>query len=702
MGTTSVQITIPRKWPFFVDDAYQGKGIGTILLEHLADNGWREGFQKFVAYVLRDNDQMQKVFRSSGFDVSQVWQDGFLQLTLPLHQTERQRSLALNREKLATAASLKPFFEPATVAVVGASRDSGNLGHHVLQHIIEATFSGTVYPVNLKAESVYAIRAYPRLSDVPDTIDLAVVVVPKAELLSVVNDAIYANVRAMVIASSGLSDRNEEGRRLEETLVAKLRRAGIRLIGPSSMGLVNTDQEFSLNASLSEALPQRGDLAVASHSGALGIAIMNYAHRMGLGISSFVSLGNKPDVSVNDMLQYWQDDPQTRVIMLYMESFGNPRKFSQIARQVTRQKPILAVKSARTTENHRFTSTRHVHWDMIDAPVEAMFRQSGIIRADSLGELFDVAAILTTQPLPKGNRIALITNSAAGTVVVKDAMDKLGLILLQTVDVGFGDLAHRYRRTMARMLATSDIDVLVIVFVPVGDVETESVLRAIRAEVARYTRTTEEPITIVANLLLADPTAARMIDAGRSRIPVFPFPENAFRALARVRAYAEYLEQPLGQVPDLPDANVLRARELLRHWMASHHDGPLSQESAFKLFEVMGIPLTVDRGKRKSSMALAIVFDRLFGPVLGLRMNDGEVRIRLVPVTDQDADRLIPKEWHPVHRERLRQLVLGVSRLIEECPEVRSIELGAISFSRDRVFVAEVVLEVSASGYQVP
>ncbi len=680
---------------FFVDDRMQGRGLGTLLLEHLADQAWRDGFRHFIAYVLSDNHQMLRVFRSSGFAVSQHWADGAIELNLPLGQTERQKSLMALREKLATAASLQPFFHPRTVAVVGASRDDERLGHRLLWHIVEANFSGTVYPVNREARSVHAIRAFARLSDIPEPVDLALVVVPSRELLPIVNDAIYAGVKGLVITSSGLGDAGAEGLALEETIVAKLRRAGIRLVGPSSMGLVSTEPSINLNASFAPRLPDRGQLAVASHSSALGVAIMHYASRIGLGISSFVSLGNKPDVSVNDLLQYWEDDAETTAIMLYMESFGNPRKFSQIARRLTRHKPILAVKSARTRPISETPDLRGFHWDMSDAPVDALFRQSGIIRADTLEELFDVAAIITSQPLLQGGRIGLVTNSAAGTLLAEDSIHTLGLTLVEAIDVGFDSLAQGYEKAIPRMLARTDIDALAVLFVPLGDRETEEVLEAVRDCAAQYFSQTEDPIPIVANILLADPTSDRFIDAGLRRIPVFPFPETALRALARVRDYGQFMKRPPGRMVDLPDVQVEQARLLVREALQPGELSVLPATVIDQVWDAMGIKIQRTADQLSGGLAIAMTSDVLFGPILGVRSADGETRIRLIPVTDEDVLRLVPDSVRQTgDAERWTDLLLRLSRLIEECPEIHSFEIVSIAVRDHGITVGDCIMTV--------
>lgn len=672
---------------FFVDDRMHNRGLGTLLLEHLAEHAWREGFREFVAFVLQDNQRMLRVFRSSGYAVSQHWQEGSLELTLPLIITERQRSLAALREKLATAASLEPFFHPRAVAVVGASRDDERLGHRVLKHLIDGGYQGCVYPVNREAASVLSIRAYPRIADIPEPVDLAFIVVPARELLPVINDAIYAGVRGVMIASSGLGEASPFGKELENAIVAKLRQSGIRLIGPSSMGVVSTGSTVSMNASFAPQFPQPGRLAVASHSGALGIAIMNYADRMGLGISHFVSLGNKPDVSVNDLLQYWEDDPETDAIMLYMESFGNPRKFSQITRRLTRNKPILAVKSARTRHTAPDVALGPLQWDMADAPVEALFRQSGIIRADTLEQLFNVAAILTTQPLPAGARVGIVTNSAAGTMLAEDAIQTVGLELIATLDIGFDHLAAGYRQAIPAVLDRDDIDALMILFVPVNDAETADVLAAIQEAVGGYFESVSTPVPIIANVVLSNPLTNRFLEVGSRMIPVYAFPETALWALARVRDYAHYVSEPVGRTVDLADADVVQAREILREGLKQVDTVRLDRDQILRVFKAMGLTIDKSPGDR-GGLSIAMMSDSLFGPILGVKNEHGQTHIRLIPLTDQDAHRLVSTpQWVDV--------LLRVSRLVEDCPEIRWLSMTAASLTDSGLKVGECLMEVA-------
>ncbi len=669
---------------FFVDDRMQGKGLGTLLLEHLAAHAWRRGLRQFEAYVLRDNLRMLNVFQSSGFEIRQQWEEGILRLWLPLGETERRRALQDTRDKLATAASLKDFFEPTTVAVIGASRDPSRLGHRLLRHVVDGEFQGTVYPINPEAHSVAAIRAFPSLLDVPEPVDLAVVVVPAAQCLPVIDDCIRARAGAVVLTSSGFSDAGPEGLALEQEIARRLRLAGIRLLGPNGLGLVNTGPAVRLNASFAPALPPSGPLAIASHSGALGIAILDYASRIGVGVSQFASMGNKADVSGNDLLQYWEDDPATQIIVLYLESFGNPRKFTRIARRVSRKKPVLAVKSARDQE--------------LDAPTEALFRQTGIIRADTLEELFDIAALIAAQPLPRGRRVAVITNTAAAAVITLDALGTHGLeIAFPPIDLGFEDLAAGYRRALPQVLSHPDADAVLVLFIPVDPLEEEAAVSdAIRSEVAIYRQNTPpaQQKPILANFMATDDRNVRYLAAGASRIPVYRFPESAVRALAGVARYGEYRRQPSGRIPDLA-LDIESVRKLAMQSLAGGAQ-TVPAEVAQAMLQAMGlVPASPDDSREAAfRVNLVLTHHPLFGPLLTGRgrmtvVCDDLVQLpppitRLIPLTDLDA-RMMARhllETTPALCDRgggLEDWLLRLSRISEEVPEIHRVQVDVLA-----------------------
>ncbi len=684
---------------FFVDERFHGHGIGTLLLEQMADVAWRAGLRRFEAYAMQDNQNMINLLLHSGYSVKQHYAPGdygTLRLVLPLGETERSRALRDAREQLATAASLQPFLHPKTIAVVGASRDPARLGHMLFRHVLESGFPGTAYPVNPSAHSVGGVRAYPNLAEVPEPIDLALLAVPADKVEAVIDECIAAKVGGVAILSAGVDD---AGHQRQRDIAGRLRAAGIRLLGPNCFGLLTTDLERPLNASFAPRLPRRGRLAIASQSGALGIAILDYASRVGVGVSSFVSMGDKTDVSGNDLLQYWEDDPETDLIALHLESFGNPGKFSRIARRISPRKPILVVKSARTLGGAAISEFR-VGEDPRDHTYEGLFRQTGVIRADTIEELFDVAALLTASPPPQGPRVAVLTNSAGGAVMTVDELPRHGLEMVRPpVDLGFEALADGYRHALPDVLRDPDVDAVIVLFVPVGISHSAEVARSIADAVQEAA---QEGIRkpIVSNFLLTpeDGTALGWIEAGEQRIPVYPFPERAVRALGQTVRYAEHHRQPKGRIPDLEHADHGAAREIVRRHAG---DGTvLPSAAAVEVLADMGVE-TVDAVQSSGPRLRAEVCqDPLFGPVLQLQPltpSPSEPHERLVPLTDRDAQVLSEiclrpfAKTLPEDAQALADVLLRLSRLVEEVPEITEFAAElAVSSGRATAALAEL------------
>ena len=661
---------------FVVDERFHGYGIGTLLLEEMAQVAWREGLRRFEAYVLQENVKMIEVFRNSGFEVHQHYDPGdysTVRMVLPLAETERGRALHDAREQMAAAASLRPFLHPETVAVVGASRDPTHLGHALLRHILESGYTGAVYPVNPSAHAVAGVRAYARLADVPEHVDLALLLVPAAQVQDLVTECIEAKVGGVAVLSAAFGEAEE--RLLERKIAERLREAGIRLLGPNCFGLLSTSQEVPLNASFAPAMPSRGRLAVASQSGALGVAILDYASRMGLGVSSFVSLGNKADISGNDLLQYWEKDPDTSLVALYLESFGNPRKFTRICRRLTREKPVLVVKGARTEEGAAVSEAGDAPRDRTFA---GLFRQAGIIRADTLEELFDVAALLDQGPLPAGGRVAVLTNSAGGAVITVDSLPREGLELARPpVDVGFDALPDRYRRALPELLRDPAVDAVIVLFIPVGRSASADVAESIAAavaEVAAESGGATKPI--VANFLLPpDGRTFDWVETCCQRIPVYPFPERAVRALGQAVRYARHRAQPHGRIPDLAGCDAAAARDILRGQAASAT--PLPQEVLLhRMAHHLGLNCAAD-GEEGASLRVSIAEDPHFGPTISVWAGGGVRRERIVPLTDLDAQalarlslRALGAQGEDRAADALADALMRLSRLADEAPEL--------------------------------
>ena len=375
---------------------------------------------------------MLDVFRDSGFMIRSKTGSGEVEVELSLTQTVAGAAAHDERERIAAAASIRPLLSPASVAVVGVSRNSATAGRRIFDTLIAAGYDGPVYPINRSGGTINGITSYRSVRDLPPHVDLVVIAVPAAAVLDVVDDCAAAQVKSVVVITAGFAEVGGEGRALQAQLLAKVRGHGMRMVGPNCMGLLNT--AIRLNASLSPMDPPPGHVAFSSQSGALGLAILSLAAERGLGFSTFVSVGNKADVSGNDLLHYWEDDPSTSVILLYLESFGNPRRFGRLARRIGRKKPIVAVKAGRTQAGSRAAGSHTAALAASDVAVDALFRQAGVIRADTINEMFDVAACLDAQPLPRGRRVAIVTNAGGPGILAVDACEAAGLTVAEFSD----------------------------------------------------------------------------------------------------------------------------------------------------------------------------------------------------------------------------------------------------------------------------
>lgn len=578
---------------FAIADADQGRGIGTRMLERLAEIARERGIRRFDAYVLGDNRRMMDVFLDSGFDVSHALHDRVYTVSLCLEPTSRYTERAAERAQLAAAASMRPFFEPRVVAVVGANREPGRIGSEILRNLRETGFTGTLVPVHPDAGTIDGLEAYPSVAAIPFDVDLAVIVVPAARVAAVVDECIARQVKALVVISAGFGESGAAGRAMETALVERIRAAGIRMIGPNCMGIINTNPAFNLNATFSPVYPPAGRVAFSTQSGALGLAILDYVRKMNLGISSFASIGNKADVSGNDLIQYWADDPSTDVILLYLESFGNPKKFGQIARRVGRRKPIVAVKAGRSTAGARAASSHTGARATSDALVDTLLRQAGVIRTHTLEELFDVAALLSAQPVPAGRRVAIVTNAGGPAILAADACEANGLDLpslssgtvdaLRTflpaaasvgnpIDMIASATPEHYRRTIDLVLADPNVDSLIVIFIPPIVTAASDVAEAIKAGSAGSTK------PILATFMGAHGAVPL------APIPSYVFPESAAVALSRVTHYGEWLRKPAGDPPCVPGLDRDRARSLIgtavaagRVWLEPHESQQLLQ-----------------------------------------------------------------------------------------------------------------------------
>jgi acyl-CoA synthetase (NDP forming)/RimJ/RimL family protein N-acetyltransferase len=545
---------------FLVQDAHQGRGIAQVLLEHLAQAGRERGIDRFVAEVLPENRRMIHIFRDAGYRVEGGYEDGVMRLVFPIDATDTSVTVMQAREHRAEAASIQLFFDARSVAVIGASRRHDTIGQTLVRNLVLGDFRGRVYAVNPAASSVAGLPAYAGVNDIPDDVDVAIVAVPSDAVQDVVLDCAAKGVHGLVVISSGFAETGEEGRQRQRRLVGLARSYGLRLIGPNALGIINTAAEHSLNASLSTLMPPRGRAGFFCQSGALGVAILEKVARRGLGLSTFVSAGNRADVSGNDLLQYWEEDDDTEVVLLYLESIGNPRKFSRLARRVSRRKPVIAVKSGRTTQG---VPMGHAVRSMLapQAAVDAMFRQAGVIQVGNLDEMFDVAQLVAHQPLPRGNRVAIVGNSDALGLLAADAAAAEGLQVRPPVALGSEATGEDFEEALDAAIDDPEVDSVVAVFIPPLNTTGEEVANVLAA----VGEQSDKPLLSTFLASEGIPELLRVPDvagstAGRGSVPSYPAVEAAVRALARVVEYAAWRAEPEGELvpPEAVDAATAR------------------------------------------------------------------------------------------------------------------------------------------------
>jgi acetyl coenzyme A synthetase (ADP forming)-like protein len=592
---------------FTVQDDQQGRGLATVMLEHLAGIARQQGISRFVASTLPQNRKMLDVFRYAGFEVDRQFAEGIVDLTFPIAATELSRAAQEDREHKAEARSIGRLLAPRSIAVIGASREPLTIGHELFRNLLAGGFNGPVYPVNPTAPSIASVRAWPSVLAIPDDVDLAVITVPARHVLEVVRECAQKHVQGLVIITAGFAETGGDGHSEERAIAETARRHGMRLVGPNCMGVVNTDPNVRMNATFAPFSATRGRVGFSSQSGALGIELLAEASRLGLGISSFVSVGNKADVSSNDLLQHWEDDPSTDLILLYLESFGNPRKFARLARRVSRTKPILAVKSGRSLAGTRAASSHTAALATPDVAVDALFRQAGVIRVDTMEQLFDTAQVLVNQPLPPGRRVAIVSNGGGPGILAADACEGAGLEVPELAESTQADLrsfvssdasvrnpvdlvasasAQVYQQAVRTVLGDPDIDALVVIFVPPLVTRPDEVAAAIDAGAADAG---DKPV--VACFLGRQGVPMGPSEHGtRRQIPSFPFPESAAAALAHAADHAEWLRRPVGTVPDLPGIDLDGARTLVAAALQDGNDGVwLDPDRAVQLCAYFGI-----------------------------------------------------------------------------------------------------------------
>lgn len=547
--------------------------------------------------------------------------------------------------------ALDRLLRPSSIAVIGASRSRGTVGGDLFHNLVRGGFTGRLYPVNPAADVIQDVPAFASILDVPDDVDTAVIVVPAAAVSTVARECAAKGVRALVVVSAGFSEIGPAGNARQEELVGICRESGMRLVGPNCMGVVNTDPLVSMNAQFVPIEPVAGNVGFLTQSGALGLALLDHANRLGLGVSTFVSVGNKADLSGNDFLAFWEHDLTTEVILLYLESLGDARRFADIARRITRTKPIVAVKGGRSSAGARATfSHTGALLGPSDAIMDALFHQAGVIRTETIGDLFDVAAVLASQPLPMGPRVAILSNGGGPGILAADACEAAGLEVpplpesvrtgLATwlpvaagvsnpVDMISSATAADYGRAIHDIARDPGIDALIVIFAPPVVTQADDVALAIRTAVAEL----ERPIPVVA-VFMASGEAPEELRAGEVRIPSFTYPENAAHALGHALRYARSRRRDDGRVPDVAGIRTDAASSAMTRFAAAGSARWLEPDEVRTLLEAYRLPViaqTLARTPREAADAA-----ERFGRPVALK----GVASRLVHKTEAGAVRL--------------------------------------------------------------
>jgi acetyl coenzyme A synthetase (ADP forming)-like protein len=769
---------------FAVDDEFQQRGIGTRLLEQLATRASEAGIEELVAEVLHDNAAMLGVFRNAGFEVTRAVEGGEVEIRLAINPTDAYREQVAERDHVAVRASLEPFFRPRSVAVIGASRRRGSIGGELFRNVLTADFADSVYPVNRNGDSVAGVHGYSAVGDIAEQVDLAVICLPGEFVLDAAEEALAAGVRALVVISAGFAETGSEGMERQERLLALVRAHGARLLGPNCLGIAST--AVHLNATFAPRSFPAGKIGFSSQSGALGLALLERAEATGLGVTSFVSIGNKADVSSNDLLEWWEDDDATELVVLYLESFGNPRAFARIARRLARRKPILALKGGTTSAGIRAAGSHTAALAGSDAAADALFADAGVIRARTLDELIDVASLLTAQPVPRGRRVAVVTNAGGLGILAADACEALGLELpppsdetrnalaavmpiegsaANPIDLLGGATAESFEKALPPLLADPAFDAAIVLYVPTVGADEQAVGAAISraAEPAA-----DKPVLCAFLSAKGAPASLQSV----AQVPAFAYPEAAAKALARAVERGEWLRQPAGTAPEL-ECDRDTGRTVVVEAVAAD-GGWLDPEQTRRLLEAYGVPLVPERvaatkaaaveaakelgfpvvlktaapGAHKTEqggvaldlsdeeavleaaerigppflvqpfvcggaeLLAGALQDPVFGPLVAFGPGGvlaeliGEAQFGLAPLTDVDAGELVEsgkagrlvagfRGAPPADQAALVDLLLRLSQLAEDLPEVAELDLNPVLALTDRCLAIDARVRVA-------
>lgn len=639
---------------FNIADAHQGRGLGSILMEHLAAAGRENGIRRFTAEVLPENRKMLSVFQAAGFDIKRHFEDGVVAVEFPIEATARTRAVMESREHRAESRSVAELLNPECIAVIGASRQWGSIGYALLENIIEGRFTGAVYGINREAFELVGMISRPKLSEVPQQVDLAVIAVPVDEIPEVVEECAREGVRGLLVVTDGFGT-GEGALDRQRALVAQARAHGMRVIGPASAGIANTDPEVSLNASVAPFIPKRGSVGVFTQSAALGASIFAAGYHRDVGFSSMISAGNRADVSGNDAMQYFEDDINTTSVGVYLESFGNPRKFSRIVRRLSHKKPVVIARSQ--AMGHRLPPGHSTRTTQAPAgTVTSMLNQTGAIQTSSYAEMMDVLQVLACQPVPKGARTGIIGNAPAVNRIVAEQAGAVGATVTRIDEIPGLDAEHTVDeaieslvKTMREAAASEQVDALIIVvqsgiYQNPGDAaELAEALGKVASEigvttVASFTAVLEADFRATG---IAGSAAAPRPEKGDSPeetntlpgqigLPTFASPERAVSVLAQLIRYAAWREAEEGTEIELPDLDRHRAEELVQEWLKKATGTELlrlDKEQTTQLLDCYGIAVQPSLSFDNEDEAVAAAHE--FGWPVVLKADDNRLRHRL-------------------------------------------------------------------------
>ena len=598
-----------------IEEAYRRKGIGTRLIEALVTAAHDNDISIFEANVSAKNEDIMGMLKGYGFHVARQLEGDAIHIAFPIAPTQNVRRKEEERDRVATIASIRHLLCPKSVALIGASRYPGTIGHLILRCILQGGYTGTVYPVNPNVGSVMSVKTYASVLDVPDEVDLAVIAVPAKAVVKVADECGQKGVRTLIVISDGFREVGPEGAAREQELRDIALGHGMRVAGPNCMGILNTDPEISLNSTFSPVFPPPGNVAFLSQSGAMGLTILEYANNLNLGVSTFVSVGNRVDISPNDLLEYWEEDKATKVILLYLESFGNPRKFAHIAQRVSKKKPIVVVKGGSTAAGSKAAASHTGSMATSEISTEVLFKYAGIIHVNTTEELFDVASLLSNQPLPKGRRLAILTNGGGPGIIAADAAARHNLALpplspetvtrLKTVikrdiainnplDTTAGATAEEFHNILQVLSNEKEIDAVLSIFIPPIVSNREASEDAIRS-IAPVFWKQQKPLLAC---FLGERGSTAKLGSNGHFVPCYPFPEEAVAALARSVEYAENCRKPVGEIPKFSGIQRGKAHRIIELAMKENSERPfwLGAMETYELLDCYGIrlaPMTI-------------------------------------------------------------------------------------------------------------